>query len=264
MNHSKTKPKGWLVFIVLLFIGACTTDNEPVFSERVVYGLVAKPGKQLKSIYLDEKKIMEFRYNANGQLAEMDEYYDDTLNTQFFSYNQTGQLIKWVNNYLQSHYVYADGLLTEQYMVNTNNVDWRPKYQFEYNPNGTIKRAEKYFNEVPDGYILYAYDERGNTTLRKEYAYAAPDDLLVSEYQLAYDENPNPVSVPGVYPLDILQRNNVVYHYFYSIYMSSFPMGQFVSYSYGSDGYPLEKVINIETVDWTKQPSGVYHYVYCE
>jgi hypothetical protein len=244
---------------------ACETDETPIGTENnFVFGNLVHGDKNLSSILRNEKPYMEFKYDAHGNLESLLSYHDDSVvYTENYTYNDKNQLIKREYAGYTETYSYNDNLIAESRTTYANNPDWRQKYTYHYNKNNRIEKAVKYFNEGRTGFVLYEYDQKGNTTKRKEFYGDEKDPELSSEHKYSYDDHPSPLRLLQHAPIDIVQKNNITYSYFYLITMSGFPPEFNVEYQYGADSLPLVEKRSFKGHYGYWQPD-TFTYVYRE
>jgi hypothetical protein len=191
-------------------------------------------------------------------MNQLDCYNSDTIyNSIYYKYNSNNQLIEKTNNYTIEKYTYEDKKLTEKYESNPKNPEWNRRTKYNYEA-GRIKDATIYFNNKISSYLKFEYDNGGNTISRKE---LSPDsDFLINEYKCSYGQARNPIPFNELYPIDMVQTNNISYSYIYAVTMSSFPPEYNAEFSYNDQGLVIEEK-RIYKNYGSKEPQ-VYSYVY--
>ena len=218
--------------------------------------------KKLHKIKHNDNDYIDFIYDDLKRLSEIKIHFGDTFSLEKYSYNDQNQMIKreYGKNY-EDIYSYENGLLKSSESINKINDRWHRKNVFIYD-NNRITKANVYFNEILTGYILYKYDLNGNTIERKEYSYGKTEpDVPVSHYKFYYDDKKNPVFSLNVFPVDLVQKNNPVYTYYYLVTMSMFPPEYESEFTYDNDGFPVQELRHFKNWPSDAQPEK-YTYIY--
>jgi hypothetical protein len=226
----------YLFIILILPLVSCTQFPNSSDSHEVESDLL------LSKVISDRKLLYEFSYNSKGQLASLQGFvYQDDSYVESYEYNFNGLLDKRsiVDPYGGSteYYEYNEkGLVINvtKHFPSSGNT-WREEYR--YDSNGKIIEGVTFANEEKRGYVIYKYDEAGNTIERKEYD---NDDHLMSELRFEYDNHRNPY--PLNFPVDIIRKNNVVYSYSFQAVMSYPPPEYSSTFQYNSAELPIKEI----------------------
>lgn len=227
--------------IVIIVAGSCeTSDNE--LNNDFQYGKFLYKTKQLSKIIHNDNLLHEFKYDSLNRLAEMNIYnLDSIIQREKYLYNSKNQIIERQYGDFTEYFKYQNELLKEKYCSYEKNSEWNPKTIYFYNNNKEIIKADNYFNDNLVGSIDFEYDEKGNTILRSEYNREGDDNLLITEYKYKYDDYKNPTRLINLYPIDLIQKNNVIYSYYYNINMLMFPPEYSSTFLYDNEGFPIEE-----------------------
>lgn len=225
-----------LIILILLFF-SCEKDE-------INYGILSCTDKKLQKILHNDNLLMEFFYDNLRRLSQVNIYNADTITRiENYIYNNQNQVIERIYGDFNELYDYKNGLLIRKRGFYKNNPDWKPKEVYTYNDKKQIIKADRYFNEEYNGYIEYKYDNKGNTIERREY-YKDNDNSyrLDSEFKFSYDDKTNPLFLLCFYPIDIIQKNNVIYSFHYMAVSSLYPTEYESLYIYDNEGFPTEEL----------------------
>jgi hypothetical protein len=244
------KPIVFLLFIVAFI--SCETYNFNIAD----YGKIGNNKKQIDQILLDGKLSKKFNYDTENRISQIINYYESESDTVFISYNTDNQAseIRSYKYYIEK-YIYQDKKLTQSITANTQNSEWNIKLVYHYN-NNRIDYADRYSSDNLIGKINFEYDKKGNTISRIEYS--TGEVYKVEEFHYTYDDKQNPIiDLPNT-PIDIMQTNNPIISYRYSLVMSSLPTEYGIDYVYNNDGFPVSaKKYNVKYPD-----KILYSYTY--
>jgi hypothetical protein len=198
--------------------------------------------KQLKEIRENGKISFEFIYDTENKLVKLNKYYADTISLSECYEYQNDLLTKRIHSgFIDTYFYNKYDLMTskESYYPKTDK-HWNEIYQ--YNNSNQIIKAITYYNANEDGYIDYKYDSKGNVTERKQYSKSKKgSNFLLSEMRLNYDNKVNPLKNLVIFPIEMIQKNNVSSYYYYLAIMSSYPPEYTSSFEYDPEGYPIKE-----------------------
>lgn len=222
----------------------------------VDYGKIGNEKKQIDQILSDGILSRKFNYDTHNRISQIIDYFESESDTTYISYNADNQAseIKYYKYYI-TKYIYQDKNLTQSLTKNIQNTEWSIKLVYHYK-NNRIDYADRYSGENLIGKINFEYDKKGNVISRIEYT--GINNYEMEEFRYTYDDKQNPVvNFPNI-PIDILQINNPITSYHYSLVMSSLPTVYKLDYMYDSDGFPISaKKYNVEKPD-----KILYNYTY--
>jgi hypothetical protein len=232
------KSKYAIILICSCVIISCEIEKiQPTFDGQNSINSLVFGTKQLTEIRENGKKLFEFIYDSEKRLVKLNKYYSDTIiSAETYEYLDN-RLSKRIYNGFVDTYLYNDKgwmISKESYYQKTGKT-WKEIYQ--YNRSNQVEKAICYFNGSEDGYINYKYDSNGNTIERKQYN----GDFLTSELRLTFDNKINPLKNLLVYPIEVIQKNNVTYYYNYLAIMSSYPPEYTSTFEYDESGYPIKE-----------------------
>lgn len=245
--------------IVLLFaLLSCKTANQL----ETVCCKMERGNGHLSKIMKDGRLYIGIIRDASGRIVEKKEYWlpDGEPTVEKYTYNSDGRLVK--REYSAGYsdvYIYKNGRLAETVSTKADCAEWNKKQVYFYDSKNRIIKADTYFNNRKSGYILFEYDKRGNTVSRREYG-TESGDFLIDECRCTYDANKNPFQNPSIYPLDMVQNNNVVSSYRYMAVMSSVPIAKIIAYSYNKDGFPSASSVGV--LEYSNYQKEKFTYVY--
>lgn len=199
------------------------------------HGISAHPAFLLKEIRQNDQPYREFAYDSLDRLISVKAYNNDYAN-ETYAYDSLGRLFKRFYAGFEETYQYnADGALISmiKYYPATDKT-WSEDYR--RNSTGVIVGATEFYNGDTIGYVLYNYDDRGNTIDRSEYS---KDSTLSYQERCAFDSLANPVQLS--FPFDMTKKGTIVSYYYYSIIMSSPPTQYTSSYRYNESGLPVSE-----------------------
>jgi len=242
-----------VLFIVSVLMISCDTFN----INPTDYGKLSFGNKQLTGIIQNGKLTTEIKYDSKNRIYEINRYYEGKISgKETFKYNSSNQVIEHISNETRiDYYTYKDGKLSEMLSVNTPNPDWKIKLVYKYH-NNRIESADKYSEDKLIAKIQFEYDKNGNTTSRKEIS----GSYVNEEYRCTYDEKPNPFHDPMYYPLDIIQKNNIITTFHYAVFMSSLPTEFGIEYTYNSGKCPTTAIKRNMTYPAYETDSFTYIY----
>lgn len=222
------------------------------------YGIFNNRTRLIDQILIDNNLSKKFVYDTQNRISQIINYHNDTRDTTFITYNRYNLVeeIKYQHIYV-AQFTYEDGKLTESVNLNTQNPEWNMKISYYYSGN-RISIADKSYNGKLTGKIVFGYDKKGNTISRIEYS--LDKSFNMEEYHYSYDDKQNPfVDFPNI-PMDVIQSNNAVKSFHYSLVMSSLPTEYGFSYKYDAEGFPItaKKFIS----DNPTKTLNTYTYIY--
>lgn len=226
-----------LIAIISLFFLACNKDSFK--GEIGICGNI--PKKKLLRTYLDTMVHKTFEYDSLGRMIQI-EYLSnrsDVYPVKEFEYNSSAELVKvkfW--NIVDSLVYDNNGRLVEVNSYSETNDNWNKKIKYEY-VDGKRVRGTVYYSGEYNGYVLFKYDELGNTTSRKYYIGIEPDTVLFEEHTCTYDRILNDYNVIFDVPVDMVQNSSLTLFYYYSMLMSSLPVKQSLHYTYDNSNCPV-------------------------
>ena len=217
----------WIPLAGLAILIACEKDE--------TMDVWPKPSKLLITIRENNRVITEFQYDDQERLIQINNYPADTIvEREFYQYDEENRLARRVFNGGIETYAYnPDGKLKT---VHLNFDPSAPVRTTSYQYRGDrIIRGIIHYGGTFTGYIEYHYDLNGNTIRRVEYY----DEMMMSEYRLAYDNKINPVRNLSKFPVDMVQKNNPTCSYYYIAFMSFLPPEYCTEYAYDSAELPV-------------------------
>ena len=248
----------WLIIICLMMLAASCDKNKDSCECNP-----SETHKILSKILYNDLDYIDFTYDSKQRVSEVKLYYADTFSLEKYFYNDQNQIIKReYGEIYEDIYTYENGLLKTSESINKTYDGWHPKDVFIYNDQNRIIKADTYFNNELAGYINYKYDDRGNTTERKEYAYVNNEqDFLVSYFKFTYDNKKNPVFLLNILPVELIKKNNPVYTYYYLAIMSALPPEYESVFTYDKYGFPTQELRYHKNWPSETQPMK-YTYIY--
>lgn len=237
------------LFIFFLFFRSCNQILDTSANSNLDTGLL------LSKVFTDGVLVNEYLYDRNNNLIALKTFHEDSLiQTESYIYNDDKQLMnRYHDGFVDTYSYNKEGLLIglSSYYEATDKT-WEEIYT--YNEQGQIDTGTSYFNGEKIGNISYKYDKNGNTVERKEYYNSSV--FLASEYRFSFDSKISPF--PLSFPLDIIQHNNIVEYYYYSVIMSYLPPQYESAFEYNSEGFPIK-----ETRMYQNRANPViYEYIY--
>ncbi len=229
-----------LVLVLALFFISCEVTHTPT-NDSIEYGKMQSKGKKLVKVLKNNSLWKELKYDSLNRLSQLNIYHADSItHTEKYFYNANHQMIERHYGNLVDFFKYKNGLLTEKFSINNDNPGWQPKTVYFYKGR-RISTADEYFNGNLVNRIDFDYDINANTILRKEYYYDGENEFLNTVYKCKYDNKKNPMRFIYFYPIDMVQKNNVIYSYHYNIIMSSLPPEYNAVFTYDEDGFPVNE-----------------------
>jgi len=208
----------------------------------------------LSKIFADGKLLNEYVYDENNNLILLKVFHEDSLtHTESYQYHADHRLEKRLYNGFVETFTYdEEGLLIKmtRFYEKTDNT-WEEIYHYS---NSRIDTGITYFNGEKTGYILYQYDQAGNTIERKEYDNL--NNVLASEHLFSFDSKKSPFAIS--FPIDMVQNNNIIEYYHYLVIMSYLPPQYESSFEYNSADLPVKET---RMYLGSKEPV-LYEYVY--
>jgi hypothetical protein len=209
----------------------------------------------LEEIREDGSLVTEFRYDHLNRLISLENYRDDAVvYSESYQYGEDNKLKSRIfGGFTETYDYYRDGRLKSVNLVYpATSKEWNTTYQYA---GGRISRGITSFNGMERGYVEFKYDSKGNTIERSEYLKeAGQEDFLDDQFKIDYDDKVNPLKIPSVFPVDMVQKNNPVHFYRYKSVMSTLPIDYYSEYEYNDQGYPTTEIRNGITYS--------YHYRY--
>lgn len=244
------------LFVSLFCIPLLFSCEEKFFAFE--YGTINNKIQQIDQILLDGNLSKKFVYDDQNRISQIINFHEGSRDTIFISYNRENLVseIKYYQIYV-TQFTYDNRKLVESVNLNTNNPEWNSKTKYHYYGN-RIDFADKFYNEKLTGKIVFGYDKKGNTMSRIEYS--LDKSVNLEEYHYSYDDKQNPYADFPNIPMDIIQSNNQVKSFHYSLVMSSLPTEYGFSYLYDEHGFPISAKKFI--VDKPTKILNTYTYIY--
>ncbi len=211
--------------------------------------------------YTDENLLKErkskwsytvYHYNEDHQLVSYDFYYDLRIASSDWATAQAAlNRTDWVtpeNTELSGSgtYFYSKNGQLEKIQVTNQPNGTNNLTTFDYDANGRIGKKTFWSDNLPVGFIEYAYDEQGNLVLETRYYLSNGASRISSTTEYVYDDQKNPYKAFQrlLLPGENTNENNIIKQTV--TFYEDIPGVEKVQvtesdYQYNSQGYPVAK-----------------------
>jgi hypothetical protein len=251
-----------LLFCVLPLL-SCEKQKDPVVENTdipLLSKLIFSDELYFEYTYTDANLLNEVKtkwsytryyYNGDNLLTGYDMYEDGGIySNNWATADSAMHRTVWVspeNTKIsgQARFAYNHGKL-QKITVKTLSTGYESYTTYEYDTNGRIGKQVFYYNDIPNSFREFTYDEKGNLILetQKDYVSGIPKISVTTAYE--FDNKPNPYKAfrrllrPGEYS----NENNIIKKtmtLFFDIPGIDNLQVTESAYEYNSDGYPVIK-----------------------
>jgi len=194
-----------------------------------------------------------YSYNNNNQLISYDMYQDlRIVSSDLETYQQAMNRTDWVtpeNTEIsgRGNYYYKQDKL-EKIEVTRLPSENKSITTFEYDNNDRILRKTFYYNNLPDSYIEYSYDEKGNLILETHKDLIDGSSVVSITKVYEFDDKNNPFKafkrllLPGLYSNEnnIIKETVILYFDVPGMDVDKVQITE-STYEYNNKGYPIKK-----------------------